>query len=46
MCDYVIAIPSYKRSKVIIDKSLKMLKTGGVPASKIVIFVANEEERT
>jgi len=44
MCDYVIAIPSYKRPNVIIDKSLKMLKTGGVPASKIVIFVANEEE--
>jgi hypothetical protein len=43
--NYVIAIPSYKRQDVIIEKSLKTLKDGGVPASKIHIFMANEEER-
>jgi len=43
--DYVVAIPSYKREQILIKKSLKTLKEGGVPASKIYIFVANEEER-
>jgi len=43
--DYVVAIPSYKRQDVLIKKSLKTLKEGGVSASKIHIFVANEEER-
>jgi hypothetical protein len=45
MSEYVIAIPSYKRQDIIITKSLKTLKDGGVPASKIHIFVANKEER-
>ena len=43
--DYVVAIPSYKRTNELINKSLKTLKAGGVAASKIHIFVANEEER-
>jgi len=43
--DYVVAIPSYKREQILIKKSLNTLKEGGVPASKIYIFVANEEER-
>lgn len=43
--DYVVAIPSYKRTNELINKSLKTLKAGGVAASKIHIFVANNEER-
>jgi len=45
MTNYVVAIPSYKREEIISKKSLKTLKDGGVSASKIFIFVANEEER-
>ncbi len=45
MANYVVAIPSYKREEVIVKKSLKTLKDGGVPKSKIFIFVANAEER-
>jgi hypothetical protein len=45
MSDYVVAIPSYKRQDVLVSKSLKTLKDGGVNAAKIHIFVANEEER-
>jgi hypothetical protein len=45
MSDYVVAIPSYKRQNELINKSLKTLKEGGVPASKIHVFVANNEER-
>jgi hypothetical protein len=43
--DYVVAIPSYKRQDILIKKSLKTLKEGGVSASKIHIFVANDEEK-
>jgi len=43
--NYVVAIPSYNREEVIVKKSLKTLKDGGVPSSKIHIFLANEEER-
>ena len=45
MSNYVVAIPTYKREEVLVKKSLKTLKEGGVPASKVHIFVANEEER-
>jgi len=45
MTNYVVAIPSYKRQEVLVKKTLKTLKDGGVPASVIYIFVANEEER-
>jgi hypothetical protein len=41
---YTVAIPSYKRQDVLVKKTLKTLKDGGVPASVIHIFVANEEE--
>jgi len=44
MSNYVVAIPSYKRAEVLVKKSLKTLREGGVPASKIHIFVANDEE--
>jgi len=42
--NYVVAIPSYKRAPILIDKTLKTLKEGGVSASKIHIFVANKDE--
>ena len=42
--DYVVAIPSYNRSNVLAEKTLKTLKDGSVPPSKIHIFVANKQE--
>lgn len=41
---YVVAIPSYKRAKLLQEKTLTMLQKGGVPASCIYIFVANKDE--
>lgn len=43
--DYIVVIPSYKRSKTLRDKTLALLKRKGIPASIIFIFVASEEER-
>jgi hypothetical protein len=45
MPDYVVAIPSYKRQDILIQKTLAMLKQGKVSSSVIHIFVANEEEK-
>jgi hypothetical protein len=42
--DYIVAIPSYKRSDVCRDKTLAMLKHNKIPASKIFVYVANKEE--
>lgn len=42
--DYVICIPSYKRSKLCNDKTLTMLKQNKIPSSKIYVYVANKEE--
>jgi hypothetical protein len=44
MSDYIIAIPSYKRSEVCRDKTLNMLKTNKISANKIYVYVANKEE--
>ena len=41
---YIIAIPSYKRSTLIQSKTLKTLHRHGIQASKINIFVANDDE--
>lgn len=43
--DWIIVIPSYKRQDIIMEKSLATLKRYHVPPSKIVIFVANQEEK-
>ena len=43
--NYVVAIPSYNRVQEIIHKTLKTLNDGGVPSSKIYIFVANPSQR-
>lgn len=42
--NYIVAIPSYKRSKLLVNNTLKTLIDGKVPAEKIYIFVANKEE--
>ena len=44
MADYVVCIPSYKRSEVCRDKTLATLKKMNIPASKIHVYVANKEE--
>lgn len=41
---YVIAIPSYNRAETIAEKTLSYLMDGGVPPSKITIFVANKTQ--
>lgn len=45
MGDYIVAIPSYKRSEVCRDKTLKMLHENKIPASKIFVYLANKEEK-
>ena len=42
--DYIIAIPSYKRSDVCNTKTLKMLHENKIPTEKINVYVANKEE--
>ena len=42
--DYKIAIPSYKRSETIKNKTLKLLNDYGIDKKRITIFVANKEE--
>ena len=44
MSDYVIAIPSYKRSDRLVDKSLATIQHNHIDPSRVHIFVANEEE--
>ena len=41
---WVVAIPSYKRSIQLREKTLKTLKSYGIPLTRIFIFVANDEE--
>ena len=41
---FKVAIPSYKRSDVIMDKSLAVLRRGGVALSDIYVFVVHDEE--
>ena len=44
MTDYVVAIPTYNRQDVVFKKTLSTLLNGGVPKSRIYIFVANKEQ--
>ena len=44
--DYKIAIPSYKRSETIKNKTLKLLNEYGIDNKRITIFVANKEQET
>ena len=41
---YQIAIPSYNRAETLRDKTLALLKAYRIPAEKITIFVANNEQ--
>ena len=41
---YVVAIPSYQRARMLMEKTLTMLQEGHVSRSHIYIFVANETE--
>tara|TARA_A100001015_G_scaffold55517_1_gene60987 strand:+ start:5470 stop:6303 length:834 start_codon:yes stop_codon:yes gene_type:complete len=45
MVNYVIAIPSYKRSETLKSKTLAMLKSNKINSKKIHVFVANNEEK-
>ena len=40
--DYEIAIPSYKRANILVEKTLKLLSS--IPKENIKIFIRNEEE--
>ena len=45
MMDYVVAVPSYKREKLVQEKTLLTLKNGYVPRDKVTVYVANEDQR-
>lgn len=44
MADYVVCVPSYKRAETCNEKTLQMLKNNKISASKIYVYVANDEE--
>ena len=43
---YVVAIPTYNRVDEVVKKTLNTLKTGGVSANQIYLFVANKQQYT
>jgi hypothetical protein len=43
--DWVVVIPSYNRVDTLKEKTLKVLQDHKIPASKIYVFVANEEQK-
>lgn len=45
MNDWIVCIPSYNRVQTLKEKTLTVLQTYKIPASKIYIFVANEEQK-
>ena len=42
--DYRIAIPSFNRPQILIDKTLKLLDKHGIPFNKIDLFLENQEQ--
>ena len=42
--DYILAIPTYNRPDIIINKTLKLLKEYDIPNNKIIIFVKDQEQ--
>ena len=44
MSDYIICVPSYKRSTVCNDKTLTTLHTNKINSKNIYVYVANKEE--
>ena len=45
LSEWIVAIPSYKRYDIIVEKSLATLKRYHIPPSRITIFVADKEEK-
>jgi hypothetical protein len=45
MSDWVVCIPSYKRPGILVKKTLKTLRLGGVSADRITVYVADEAEK-
>lgn len=43
--DWIVVIPSYNRVETLKEKTLKVLQDYKIPASKIYLFVANEEQK-
>lgn len=43
-CNYIIAIPSYKRAQICNDKTLSMLNKYKINKNKIYVYVANKDE--
>lgn len=43
--DYIVAVPSYRRSSTIAEHTLGMLARGKVPHDRVHVYVANEEEQ-
>ena len=43
--DWVIAIPSYKRKRILKNNTLNFLQKHNIPKEKINVFVANEKEK-
>lgn len=43
-CQYIIAIPSYKRAELCNNKTLKMLHENKIDKNLIYVYVANKEE--
>jgi hypothetical protein len=44
LSDWVIAIPSYKRYDMLVEKTLTTLKNYKIPPLVITVFVADKEE--
>jgi len=42
--NFVIAIPTYRRPKILIEKTLKVLKNYNIPNSQIIIFIKDQKE--
>jgi hypothetical protein len=42
--EYKIVIPSYRRAKVLEDRTLQVLRNHNIPKEKIFIFVGNKDE--
>lgn len=43
--EYQIAVPSYKRERILIKKTLAVLRRHSIPSDIVTIFVADEEEK-
>ena len=41
---YVIAIPSYRRPHILVEKTLAMLRSTKIPLTRVYVFVADDED--